>query len=174
MVRRWFVLALVLVVVAWSCGASPHNPPAERAFYYWRTTFRLSAAERTALAAARATKLYVRVFDVEWNATEDRPGLVGVIAADETLPPGIEFVPVVFLRQDVFAHLDAGRLGELANSTWREVSRRAKALGGAPRELQLDCDWTDTTRDRFFDYVRRLRAEAQGLKLSATIRLHQV
>jgi hypothetical protein len=42
-----------------------------------------------------------------------------------------------------------------------------------PRELQLDCDWTDTTRDAFFELVARVREEAK-LPLSATIRLHQV
>ena len=170
-----FRIWIVSFALAAGCGSASRAdvPPAGRAFYYWRTTFRLSAAERTALAAARATRLYVRMFDVQWNATESRAEFVGAIAAAEPAPAGIEVVPVVFLRQDVFAHLDGDHIRRLANATWAEVSRRAKPIGSAPRELQLDCDWTDTTRDRFFDYLRGVRA-ASRVQLSSTIRLHQV
>jgi len=44
-----------------------------------------------------------------------------------------------------------------------------------PREIQLDCDWTAETRDRFFSLLRNLREGlAPGTVLSATLRLHQV
>lgn len=171
---RWLLLTLVLALASCSSPSrASDGPPAERAFYYWRTTFALSAAERKALADARVGKLYVRVFDIGWNAIEGQPQVLGGLAATEPAPAGVEIVPVVFLKHEVFKHLDARRISELAQTTWAEVARRTHALGRAPRELQLDCDWTDTTRDAFFAYLRAVRA-ASHVQLSASIRLHQV
>jgi hypothetical protein len=166
---RWLV---VLVMLA-ACGGRDEGPPPERAFYYWRTTFKLSAAERATLTDLGVTKLYVRVFDVEWDATERAPRMIGKLTAGEKTPAGIEVVPVVFLRQDVFTKLDAKAGATFAKTVWAEVQRRTSLLGASPRELQLDCDWTDTSRDRFFGWVRDVKRES-GVTLSATIRLHQV
>jgi hypothetical protein len=43
-------------------------------------------------------------------------------------------------------------------------------------EVQVDCDWTDRTRQAFFTFCRTLRSLTAGdhAILSATIRLHQV
>ena len=176
MIVRWLLTLVALLALA-SCSSSrAEGPPARRAFYYWRTTFQLSAAEQRALVELGVSRLYVRVFDVEWNQTESAPSMIGKITAaspSDQVPAGTEVVPVVFLRQEVFRHLDPKRLGELARSTWSEVTRRAKLLGFVPRELQLDCDWTDTTQAAFFEYLRQLRG-VSGVALGSTIRLHQV
>ena len=83
---------------------------------------------------------------------------------------------MVYLRNDLFTHLPEARAGELARWTWHEVEQRAAVLGFTPRELQLDCDWTDSTRVRFFAFLEQLGAIAgpRGVTLSATIRLHQI
>jgi hypothetical protein len=168
-VMRWLIVVGFLA----ACGGHPDGPPADRAFYYWRTNFKLSDAERATLADLQVTKLYVRVFDVEWNATESAPQMIGKLTATEKAPVGIEVVPVVFLKQDVFTKLDAKGGAAFAKTMWDEVKRRAGVLGTTPRELQLDCDWTDSSRDRFFGWVRDVK-RASGVTLSATIRLHQV
>jgi hypothetical protein len=171
------VLAL-LVALAAACGGGRDRapgPPPVRAFYFWRTTLELTDAERQALTGAGAARLYVRVFDVEWKADADGPATMGPLRVPSTaaVPDGVEVVPVVYLKNDVFGQVPAARVGELARWTWHEVEQRAAALGVRPRELQLDCDWTDSTRDRFFAFVRELR-ELAPVTLTATIRLHQV
>ena len=44
------------------------------------------------------------------------------------------------------------------------------------KELQIDCDWTESTRDKYFHLLSTLRNELERNKqiISATIRLHQV
>jgi hypothetical protein len=153
---------------------SADGPPPGRAFYYWRTTFRLAPAEHRALAELGVSRLYVRAFDVEWSAAESAPSMIGkIVPADGArVPAGIEIVPVVFLRDEVLRHAEQGGAA-LAAAVWAEVRRRMQLLGAEPHELQLDCDWTDTTRDAFFELLARLRA-ASKLPLGATIRLHQI
>lgn len=183
-VRVWVVITSVVASVVIglalaACGTSRAggDEPVGRAFYYWRTTFALSPAERAALADAKVTRLYVRMFDIEWSATEQAPRLIGKLAAreDQRVPAGIEVVPVVFIRQDVFKHLDAAAGARLARDTWTEVAQRSAAITGGtpPRELQLDCDWTDSSRDRFFGFTRDVE-RVSGVALGATIRLHQI
>lgn len=175
---------LAVVVVLAACGRDPAPPPppaptvdtapARRAFYYWRTRFALSATETHALAALHVGTIYLRVFDVDWDE-EAGPQVIGPVTADAPLPAGVAIVPVVYLRNQVFSALAEDGVAPLAARVWREVDDRAHALGFTARELQLDCDWTDSTQAGFFGFVTALRAAAPaGLVLSATIRLHQV
>jgi len=173
---RWLVLALA--VGAAGCGsqpAAPDGPPAGRAFYYWRTTFALTPVEVRALAELHVDRLYLRMFDVAWDDALNAPSVLGAVALTPgaRVPAGVEVVPVVFLRDAVFRHLGTDGSAALARRTWEQVKARTAALGAAPRELQVDCDWTDSSRDSYFEFVRALRAESH-LALSATIRLHQV
>jgi hypothetical protein len=185
--RRAAPLALLLGVALFSCSASPPEAPqapaTQRAFYYWRTVFRLSPLEAESLVRLKIHRIYLRVFDIEWDRATSTARLVGKVALGEgqRVPAGIEIVPVVFLREEVFRHLPETGYAELAAVVWREVQDRAVALAFAPDELQLDCDWTDRTQGAFFSMLRELRrlavpsaAAPQRIALSATIRLHQI
>jgi hypothetical protein len=180
-VRRDLAVLCLVSVLASGLGcrerAREPSPPA-RAFYFWRTRLDLSPAERDALTSLRVTRLFVRFFDVEWSAAEAAPRRVAVLDARSpaTLPAGLDVVPVVFLRAEVFARSRPGELPALASRTWQEI-RRVAADGGLPfRELQVDCDWTDTTQAAYFAFLEHLgrEAHAAGVALGATIRLHQV
>jgi hypothetical protein len=176
-------MVLALLACAPSKPAVPAGPRAQRAFYYWRTVVRFSPTESEALLRLKVDRLYLRMFDVEWNRTTAAAEQVGkvTLAAGQVLPSGVEIVPVVFLREEVFRNLPEDQLADLADALWREVQARAARLGFVPRELQLDCDWTDRTQAAFFAMLRELRRstapralESRALRLSATIRLHQV
>jgi hypothetical protein len=88
----------------------------------------------------------------------------------------VEIVPVVFLRERVFHGLSAEGTARLAERVWSEVQRLSRQGNVVLRELQLDCDWTDTTRAPFFAFLEQLGllAGPAEVTLSATIRLHQV
>ena len=171
------LLGALLVWLITACQRS-ERPVPSRAFYYWRTTFELTPTERRALVQLHVDKLYVRAFDVA-PGSGDTPTFLGVLrqAPQQMLPPGVELVPVVFLKNQVFADGKPGAERALAERVWNEATKVGKALGGgsAFNELQLDCDWTDSTQARFFAFVRALRqVSTAGTRLSATIRLHQV
>lgn len=172
-------LVIACAIVGAGCGrdrADAAPAPSERAFYYWRTTLRLSDAERRALRDHRVAKLYTRLFDVEWSADRGGPEPVAKLAVEAPgdALAGIDVVPVVFIRQDVFRKLAKPAISGLARDLWAAVGERASALAKPVRELQIDCDWTERSRDMFFAFLRELRATAGNVRLSATIRLHQV
>ena len=165
--RAVFLIACLL----FGCTKSAE---AQRAFFFWRTTFTLTPAERERLTAHHVSRLYLRLFDVSWNPQAARVEPVGLTAFAESTPAGLEVVPVVFLRNEIFTH-DADPAA-LAVQLQSLVKARARVGAFGFRELQVDCDWTDSTREAFFSFCRALRTglEADGATLSATIRLHQV
>lgn len=173
----WRCLAIAAAIALVACGhdRAPTKPPARRAFYYWRTTFAPTPTERAALTALHVDTLYLRMFDVGW--ADGAPAILGplTIADGATPPPGVAIVPAVYLTNELFKQLADAAVPALAAQVVREVTARTARLGVTPRELQLDCDWTDTTRARYFAFLTALRAAvAPGTTLSATIRLHQV
>jgi hypothetical protein len=159
------LLALALVV---SACAKP--PPSERAFYYWKTRFHLSSGERELLANEKVQRLYVRFFDLVADPVRGSPKPVAVCQFDET--PPLEVVPVIYLENSALA--EAPDSVELAAKNWELLAETAATAGISFRELQVDCDWSDSTRDAFFAFCRKLRELGQDRRLTATIRLHQI
>jgi hypothetical protein len=165
-----------LLALACACTCAPAPAP-HRAFYWWRTSFDPSPAERRALAAHHVDRLFVRLFDVDAEPAEDAPKPLGRLSITPgAMPPDVELVPVVYLRERTLRHLGPAGPSGLAQRVHGEVARMVRAAGRPVREWQLDCDWTDTTREAYFAFLRALgeRAKADGVTLSATIRLHQV
>lgn len=48
-----------------------------------------------------------------------------------------------------------------------------KQWRGGIREFQIDCDWSPSTRDKFFYLLNQLKPLFPGMKITCTIRLHQ-
>jgi hypothetical protein len=99
---------------------------------------------------------------------------VGRSTFKEAPPTGVEVTPVVFIANAVFEQkVDADAL---AKQVWELARSMADDAPFSFKELQVDCDWSDRTREAYFAFCRALRALAasQTVQLSATIRLHQV
>lgn len=163
----WLLLAVFLLG---SCQRVQRGQSC--ACYYWRTTFRLSDRERDFLREHHVNRLYVRYFDV---VPDDVEGSLpnATLSFDDSLPRGIEVVPVVYVLNDCMRQDD----NQLAQRIWKRVRQMNQTHGvGEIRELQIDCDWTMQTRPRFFRFMEELRRICHGsrVKLSATIRLHQL
>lgn len=178
-IKRWILAAVALAALGCTRRAPETSPAAPtRAFYYWRTTLHFSEVEKRALGELAIGRLYVRVFDVDWDHRENAATPLGplVIGSEGGVPGAVEVVPVVFIRERALRHLDAPATTALADNVWRKVSAMIPRLGRRSGELQFDCDWSDTTRDRFFAFLTAVgeRARPAGVTLSATIRLHQV
>lgn len=164
-----FVFLVLPLVI--SCS---RKVEARRAFFYWRTVFVLSENEKAILRNHHIERLYLRLFDVALDGTTGRVLPVGRCEFRDSLPAGIEAVPVIFLANAVFEHERAPP--ELADKVWKLARNMTEEAGIRFRELQVDCDWSDGTREAFFAFCRAMKAFCAGeqIRLSATIRLHQI
>ncbi|MFN0173740.1 MAG: hypothetical protein ACKVU0_03745 [Saprospiraceae bacterium] len=151
-------------------ACTPHAPkPLELAFFCWETTLDLTPDAHELLDSLGCKKLYVKVLDVGKNAAsgEIEPYSRTVITDTAELA-GLEIIPTVFITNEVFQNIStekmewlAGKIAEASNQPYRKA-------------LLLDCDWTPSTREAFFLFLKKMRGKLPpGASLEATIRLHQ-
>lgn len=164
-------VVLVLAVSLSSCGGR-RGGAAVRSVYYWATTLNIDSAKTAFLKSHSVTRMYVRFFDVVTDGS-GRSVPNATLQFASALPEGVDIVPTVFvmpecLRRDREA---------LARNIVRRV-RQMCATNDVKRvgEMQIDCDWTLSTRSAYNDFMRLMLREchANGFRLSSTIRLHQL
>ena len=149
----------------------------QRSFYYWKTAFALSPNEKRTLQQLSVNELYVKFFDVEWNPEKEAPQPAAKSIFQEAPPKGITITPVVFITQEPLQKSSPQQREQLAVNIANLLSSIAASnhinLSG---EVQIDCDWTTTTKEAYFALLQTLQQQPffQNKKLSVTIRLHQV
>lgn len=148
----------------------------ERSVYYWKTTFEWSDWEQEFIQTHQINRIYLRLFDVVYgyDRNDNRRCAVpeATIRFNDKVPKGIEIVPVVYITQEAICH-DA----EFTELLYKRIRAMATKHGFFHlREVQLDCDWTKGSRDRFFRLCQEMREllRKDNVELSATIRLHQL
>ena len=172
------ICVLLLLTSVSSCKNNERQKAPVRAFYFWKTTFKLAETERKILSENNINKLYIRLFDVDWNAQINKPIPLGTIRfaeAEDSLLRKIEIVPVVYITTKTLQHISLTETRSLADSIYQKVNRICKNINISWKELQLDCDWTETTREKYFSLLTYMENHLQRNQfLSATIRLHQI
>lgn len=174
-----FLFATLLVAFPhhrWNPVARLMAKPAQRAFYYWKTTWTTSAQIDRALAEHKIGKLYMRFFDVEWDTVSDYPKPVSPLIFNSPLPQTTKIIPVVYITNAVFLKLPSDQTYKLADQIWNKVSSMALEKNLVFKELQIDCDWSDHSRERYFQFATALKEKMKKEKIlvSSTIRLHQI
>lgn len=172
-----FYTALLVCVFLSSCA---HQQP-ETDFYYWKTTLDFTAQDRTLCQQLGTQRLYVRFFDINWSNSFGMGVPVGVLQVKKTLTDsaldGTMIVPTIFIVNRVFEQTPDDQLAVLAKKTVAKIRSIARRTGVKAfrnfSEIQIDCDWTATTRDRYFTFLRHLQQQEPGLLLTCTLRLHQ-
>lgn len=155
--KRLVTYCALLVLLA--CEKPPDR---KISFYYWQTNFRLSDVERQALKENNVGQPYMRYCDVDFKPGTKEAVTVSPLRID-TL---IDAVPVVFIKNRVFENFGTSHL---ADSVFKFIAARKKANG----MVQFDCDWTESTRQAYFSFIKRYK-QLSRQPVSATIRLHQV
>ena len=152
------------------------SPPAKRAFYYWKTNWSASPEILAQLKETGISQLYMRFFDVEWDGVGEQTRPVSPIEIGSSLPNGIEIIPVVYITNEVFLKTPYQDVEALSEKIWRKVSQMAALKNIVPTQLQIDCDWTDSSRTRYFHFIDLLaqKLKKEKVVLSTTIRLHQI
>lgn len=125
----------------------------------------------------RVTHIYLRYFDVV--LTNGTPMPNASVNVTGRVPKGVTVVPVVYITNDCMKAIGQNHteIKDLAEKILQRVRQMTSTLQLGPvNELQIDCDWTITTRRSYFDFLSTLRnlAHDQRLQLSTTIRFHQL
>ncbi|MFW0715645.1 hypothetical protein [Pedobacter sp. N23S346] len=146
-------------------------------FYFWKTDYHNNKAETDYLDQFKSKALYVRIMDVDFDPDHQQAVPISPIKFSDPLPQQIQIIPVVFLVNRIFNDTDSNKTKVLANRIANFVDAKVKQAGKQNyAELQIDCDWTKTTRDQYFEFLKQLKRQPllKGKNISVTLRLHQV
>jgi hypothetical protein len=165
-------MATIMLLGLVSCRK---NRVVNTSFYYWKTVYDTNATERQYFNTLRCKKLYIRIMDVDIG--DNGPVPLSPVTFKAALPDSVQLVPVVFVVNDILKHQTHQQLKDLAGKIVYYVNGRIKTSGKTSyKELQLDCDWTRTTRDNYFYLLNCIKTNAglRNIRLSVTLRLHQL
>ena len=168
--KNKIIIALValLLLLFTACMEQQHS----RGMYYWSTTFQLDSTKKSFLKEHQINRLYLRYFDVVVDDNGE-PMPNATIRFRDSIPQGLEIIPTVFIVNDCMKQDVSG----LAEKMLRRILQMNETHHvGKVHEIQIDCDWTGSTRKTFFSFMEQLRALAneKDIRLSSTIRLHQL
>ena len=143
-----------------------------RSMYYWQTVFHVDSAEQKFLQAHDVSRLYVRYFDVVFDESR---GIVpnATISFEGKVPEGVEIVPTIYIVNECMRQ-NVDSLPRLILKRILQMNETNDIAG--VEEIQIDCDWTMQTQECYFSFMKTLQrlCHEKGLKLSTTIRLHQL
>lgn len=162
----------ILVLLIQSCGTNTPPKDLTRGFYYWKSSFKITDADKKLLDTCRINKLYIKAFDVDWELSNRVPIIKAPVRFEEATPKNLELIPTVFITNQTLkqiAYDDVKSLADFIQANLKNVWQ-AKVY----QELQIDCDWTTSTRQKYFRLLEKLKQQNAGKTLSATIRLHQI
>ncbi|MEO5682666.1 MAG: hypothetical protein ABIQ88_08490 [Chitinophagaceae bacterium] len=149
-----------------------HQRSKSISFYYWRTSFKLDSLEKETIQYNAVETLFTRYFDIDFLPADTSPKAIApiVFATSNAIT---SILPVVYIKNRVFERLDTAGVTRLTERTLTLVNGINRRANTSPKEIQFDCDWTETTRDKYFLFLRGYKRIAHQ-PVSATIRLHQV
>ncbi len=155
-----------------------------RSAYYWSTTWNMDSSKINFIQKHDIKRIYLRFFDVvKEEGGEIMPN--ATLQFLSPIPQNLEIVPVVYIVNDCMkpnAHIKGTDNKTAPNSLLADkiLTRILQMCESNDiqqiHEIQIDCDWTATTQEAYFSFLKELREKAntKDILLSATIRLHQL
>lgn len=166
------VCFLLSMGLALSCSKPKPMSTTVRSVYYWSTTFNLDSVKTAFMRNYRISRMYIRYFDVVADQSGRAvPNATLKFATD--VPQGIDIVPTVFVMPECLRQ-DRSRLAALIVKRVVQMNETNDVYN--VKEIQIDCDWTRSTRRLYAEFMQAMLSECHSrhLKLSSTIRLHQL
>lgn len=130
------------------------------------------------LTNLKVQTLYIKYFDVDWDAANSQAIPVAQLTAPDSnflRTSGLQIVPTIFITNETIYKINISQTELLANKIAALVNKMNHNFGlKSLKEWQIDCDWTATTKDKYFSLLKFLQQRESSINFSATIRLHQI
>jgi hypothetical protein len=172
--KKLLVLGLVSALL-FSCAKEDKAVNVEHAFYYWKSDNSINYL-KSELIANNVRKMYVKFFEIDYSeAMGNYPyskldSYSNILENDST----ITVVPTVFIKNEIFKFNTEKDLDKLADNIVFLINKRCReklATAKVADEIQIDCDWTKSTRDKYFYLLKKIKGISKK-QLSCTLRLY--
>lgn len=166
------------IVCLASIFAKKNTLPAHvnRGMYFWKTNFYLGENETRFLKKHHIEKLYVKIMDIDWSAIygaypTTATNLERDLHKSDSL---VETIPVIFITNESILQTQASDIDTLSSKIVLKTRQLCGDFYPNIKELQVDCDWTPKSKDKYFDLLQKIKDKLNGKQLSVTLRLHQL
>lgn len=168
MVRK--IAFLLFILFIWSCNTEPKQHKIQ--FYHWKTVAEIGKVEQDYFQKLKSEKLYLRVFDLV--KSQGKPMPTAIIQSFDANNLNAEYIPVVYITNEIFGGMEKVEVQILVENTFQMIQQIAEAnqFSNYP-EIQIDCDWTESTKENYFQFLTELKNQSHK-NISSTLRLHQV
>ncbi len=166
----------LFLITFFSCNEKKQDRQIERSFYYWKSVLNLTDFEKQRLDSLQVKTIYIKFFDVDWDEVAKVPVPVAKLQATSfKIQKGIQIIPTVFITNACIQKIDSSQVSKLAENIYKLILeiKQSNGFDSIP-EIQIDCDWTAATKDKYFRLLSNTKLQTPNTKLSCTIRLHQV
>ncbi len=170
--RAPLVILVWLVIINYSCN---NHQKVETSFYHWEHALDLDSCENELLQSLEVKHLYIRIFDVDFNDKSKPPRFLSPLKVKNKSFLHQKLIPCIYITNRSFVGISKKQAEQLALQTARFVKKiiEVNQLDFSD-EIQIDCDWTLSTRVNYFHYLQKIKEHlVQYNQISATIRLHQ-
>ncbi|MFC6269008.1 hypothetical protein [Frigoriflavimonas asaccharolytica] len=147
------------------------------AFYYWKSDSYFSDKEKEITDEQNIQKMYVKFFEVDYSdALGNFPIAKTNFSANNYCNDNkfeYEIIPTVYLKNIVFKKSTKAELVQLADDVNFLINKYTKERLDSLeiKEFQMDCDWTESTKDNYFYFLKELK-KVSSKSLSCTLRLY--
>ena len=168
---------LIFILLITSIVACNHDiepvPDPQISAYWWQTTWNPDSAEVDFINQLKIKKIYMRFFDVAPDGNSKTPKPLATIQFQKPIIQGVKIIPTVFITESCMA-LDIDKLPKMLAYRVLQMCETNDIKG--VDEIQIDCDWKESSQDKYFKFLDNLRKilKDKNIRLSATIRLHQL
>lgn len=165
----------MLLCILCSCKQIKKERNIERSFYYWKSVLQITPFEKQRLDSLQVKTLYLKFFDVDWDEEFKRPKPLAKIRIADSAYKDFSVIPAIFITNACIQKIDTGQVKELAQNLIQLINGIALSnnFNDIP-EIQFDCDWTASTKEKYFALLNEFKTLKPDKKLSVTIRLHQI
>lgn len=163
-----YLIYLSICIFFYGCQK---NREINRSIYHWKTTFDPSNEEIQFLNQHRINTLYLRFFDVKTENGSVVP--VAKVRFSRPIPKEMIVIPVVYITNESILKTPKNGIDSLANNIHRLLKELTGGAAIGFSELQIDCDWTDQSKEKYFRLLKTIKSITHK-NISATIRLHQI
>lgn len=177
---RSFYWYFIIAIIFTACNAGPKKEAGTvaPAFYHWKTSFAPTQSEWDIIHHNKVKDLYIRFFDVAWDPTYGKPAPVAqlrVIDKNIFSKEKINVIPTVFITNECIRYIQPEQCKPLAEKIYQLISSivTVNAMDSVS-EIQVDCDWTNATKEKYFSLLTHMQEIDTTHLYSATIRLFQV
>lgn len=174
-----YLLHTLIVALFVSCNSSDNRSLNEQnSFCYWKTTFTFDNQENNIWQQTAANHMYIRYFDVGWDAMSKQARPISTLLASKDSLPCEHITPAIFFSNNVFEKSTEGQLDTLATRIKNRIAHtneQFSSQGFADKysEILIDCDWSKGTKDKFFYFIEKLKEAIPDKEITTTLRLWQ-